>query len=240
MPGETSLTAVESGTNAPTATTLSFTIECAEAYPGFPITDFKVHAVTHRDYPPRVERTYFFPDKKCGSNGPVTLTGLPLRKRATTWRVRAQARAIRGHTGPWSQTAELATLADPAQQSAAALTASFAGVPSAHTGNERTFSFTVNFNVSVDGGQVPTKRSFETSEGRVTQVVRASGTEVDGACPAGVVAQGRDQAAGRAELRRPERGVRDRRAGADEQPRGERRRRGAHPGEQPLGPGGHG
>ena len=175
QPGDTRLRPVESGTNAPTATTLSFTIDCAEAYPGFPITDFKVHAVVHRDYPPRVERTYYFPDKKCGSNGPVTLTGLPLRATETTWQVRAQARAIRGHKGPWSQWAELATLADPAQQSAAALTASFAGVPSAHTGNEGTFSVTVNFNVSVDGGQVPTQRSFETSEGSVTQVVRVSG-----------------------------------------------------------------
>ena len=75
----------------------------------------------------------------------------------------------------WSDAVELATLADPAQQSAAAPTASFAGVPPAHTGNDRRFSFTVNSNVSVDGGQVPTKRSFETSEGSVTQVVRVSG-----------------------------------------------------------------
>ena len=177
VPGETSLTGVTSGTNAPTATTLSFTIECAEAYPGFPITGFQVHAVssTLSGSAARVERTYFFPDKKCGSNGPVTLTGLPLRPTATTWRVRAQARAIRGHKGVWSQPVELQTLADPAQQSAAALTASFAGVPSAHTGNDRQFTFTVDFNVSVDGGQVPTKRSFETSEGSVRQVVRVTG-----------------------------------------------------------------
>ena len=123
----------------------------------------------------RVERTYFFPESKCGSNGPVTLTGLPLRPEATTWDVRAWARAVRGLKGPWSIKTSLATVADPAQQSATALTASFSGVPSAHTGNGRTFSFTVNFNVSVDGGQVPTMRSFETSEGAVRQVVRVTG-----------------------------------------------------------------
>ncbi len=172
-PGLTSLTAVESGANKPTATTLSFTVACATADSGFPLTDYHVHAVAQGVA--GLERTYFFPESKCGSNGPVTLTGLPLRPTATTWRVRARARAIRGHKGVWSSTVDLATLADPAQQNAAALTATFAGVPSAHTGNDRRFSFTVNFNVSVDGGQAPTRRSFETSEGSVMQVVRVSG-----------------------------------------------------------------
>ena len=84
QPGKTTLTPVESGTNAPTATTLSFTIACAKAASGWPITDFEVRAEARSGAP--LERTYFFPDKKCGSNGPVTLTGLPLRATATTWR----------------------------------------------------------------------------------------------------------------------------------------------------------
>ena len=107
QPGKTTLTPVESGTNAPTATTLSFTIKCAEAASGWPITDFEVRAEARSGAP--LERTYFFPDKKCGSNGPVTLTGLPLRATATTWSVTARARAIRGARGPWSSPAELAT-----------------------------------------------------------------------------------------------------------------------------------
>ena len=172
-PGGTTLTAVKSGANAPTATTLSFTVACATAGSGHPITDYQVHAVAQGVA--GLERWFVFPESKCGTNGPVTLTGLPLRPTATTWRVRARARAIRGQTGSWSPHVELATVADPAQENAAALTASFAGVPSAHTGNGRTFTFTVNFNVSVDGGQVPTQRSFETSEGAVRQVVRVSG-----------------------------------------------------------------
>ena len=172
-PGETSLTAVESGANKPTATTLSFTVACATADAGYPLTDYQVHAVAQGVA--GLERWFVFQESKCGTNGPVTLTGLPLRPTATTWRVRARARAIRGQTGSWSSDVELATVADPAQENAAALTASFAGVPSEHTGNDRRFSFTVNFNVSVDGGQVPTRRSFETSEGAVMQVVRVSG-----------------------------------------------------------------
>ena len=171
-PGDTTLTPVESGDNAPTATTLSFTIECAVAGSGRPITDYQVHAVAQGVAP--LERTYYFPSDKCGSNGPVTLTGLPLRPTATTWRVRAQARAIRGLRGRWSTPVELATLADPVQQNAAPLTASFAGVPSEHTGNGRTFSFTVNFSVSLDGGQAPTRRSFETSHGAVMRLVKVS------------------------------------------------------------------
>ena len=173
LPGLTSLTPVESGANKPTATTLSFTVACATADAGYPLTDYQVHAVAQGVA--GLERWFVFQESKCGTNGPVTLTGLPLRPTATTWRVRARARAIRGQTGSWSPHVELATLADPAQENAAALTASFAGVPSAHTGNGRTFTFTVNFNVSVDGGQVPTQRSFETSEGAVRQVVRVSG-----------------------------------------------------------------
>ena len=172
-PGTTTLTSVESGANKPGATTLSFTVACATAASGRPITDYEVHAVAQGV--PSLERTYYFPASMCGTNGPVTLTGLPLRPTATTWSVRARARAIRGLKGNWSDTVELATLADPVQENAAALTASFAGVPSAHTGNDRIFSFTVNFNVSVDGGQAPTKRSFETSNGSVMQVVRVSG-----------------------------------------------------------------
>ena len=171
-PGDTTLTPVESGDNAPTATTLSFTIECAVAGSGRPITDYQVHAVAQGVAP--LERTYYFPSDKCGSNGPVTLTGLPLRPTATTWQVRAQARAIRGLRGRWSTPVELATLADPVQQNAAPLTASFAGVPSEHTGNGRTFSFTVNFSVSLDGGQAPTRRSFETSHGAVMRLVKVS------------------------------------------------------------------
>ena len=172
VPGGTTLTPVESGDNAPTATTLSFTIACAVAGSGSPITDYEVHAVAQGVA--SLERTYYFPESKCGSNGPVTLTGLPLRPTATMWQVRARARAIRGHRGVWSQTVDLATVADPVQQNAAPLTASFAGVPSEHTGNGRTFSFTVNFSVSLDGGQAPTRRSFETSHGAVMRLVKVS------------------------------------------------------------------
>ena len=171
-PGETTLTAVKSGANAPTATTLSFTVACAKAGSGHPITGYRVHAEAQGVA--GLERTFFFPDKKCGSNGPVTLTGLPLRPTATTWWVRAYARSIRGLQGSWSTAVELATLADPAQQNAAPLTASFEGMPSEHAGNDRSFSFTVNFSVSLDGGLAPTGRSFETSEGAVTRLVRVS------------------------------------------------------------------
>ena len=180
QPSEAGLRAVSSGANKPTATTLSFTIICAEANDGIPITDYTVHAVAvdavvNRPVAGLEERYFYFPASKCGSNGPVTLTGLPLRPTATTWRVRVRARALRGLQGLWSTTTSSSTLADPAQENVAALTASFAGVPSAHTGNYGMFSFTVNFNVSVDGGQAPTKWSFETSDGSVRRVVRVTG-----------------------------------------------------------------
>ena len=60
-PGKTVLRPVESGTNAPTATTLSFTIKCATAGYGRPITDYHVRAVAQGVA--SLERTYFFPDK---------------------------------------------------------------------------------------------------------------------------------------------------------------------------------
>ena len=176
LPGQTGLTAVESGANKPTATTLSFTIACAQANDGVLITGYHVHAVTDTsEGRARLERDFYFPASKCGTNGPVTLTGLPLHPTGTRWLVRARARSRLGLKGSWSTTTSSSTLADPAQENAAALTASFAGVPSAHTGNDRQFTFTVNFNVSVDSGQAPSKHSFETSEGSVMQVVRVSG-----------------------------------------------------------------
>ena len=96
---------------------LSFTVECATVESGYPLTDYEMHAVVRPPSAP-LERTYHFPESKCGSNDPVTLTGLTLRPNATTWRVRARARAIPGQRGAWSATVDLATLADPAQKAA--------------------------------------------------------------------------------------------------------------------------
>ncbi len=170
VPGQTSLTQVTSGDNAPTATTLSFTVECAQANDGVPLTDYQVYAEARDNR--SLQRTYYFPESQCGSNGPVTLTGLPLSSTPTFWRVRVRARALRGESGSWSQwVTDAATLASTAEDTTA-LTATFANVPAAHQGV--TFSFLVNFSVTPDGGQPPTKRSFETSHGAVWSVERVS------------------------------------------------------------------
>ena len=58
-PGTTDLTPVESGANAPTATTVSFTVACGEAGSGRLLSDYQVHAVADTapvEYPARPDR----------------------------------------------------------------------------------------------------------------------------------------------------------------------------------------
>ena len=169
-PGKPVLEAVTTGDDAPTATTLSFTVSCVRKGSGG-VTGYTLSAVARDD--PSLVREQQFPSEQCGSGGPMTLTGLPLRSAATTWVVTATARDLRGGSGLASEPVELATLADTPQPGATPLTAAFAGAPSEHTGNG-TFSFTVNFSVSLDGGQEPTARSFEVSHGAVTRLAKVS------------------------------------------------------------------
>ena len=171
-PGKPVLEAVTSGDGAPTKTTLSFNVSCVSQRSGSgPVTGYVLNAVARDD--PSLVHEQFFPSEQCGTGGPMTLTGLPLRPVATTYAVTAIARALRGGNGLASEPVEQATLADTPQQDAAPLTASFEGVPSEHRGHG-TFSFTVNFSVSLDGGQTPTPRSFEISEGAIMDLVKVS------------------------------------------------------------------
>ena len=165
-PGKPVLEAVTSGDNAPTATTLSFTVSCARQGSGG-VTGYTLRAVARDD--PTLVREQRFPSEQCGSGGPMTLTGLPLRPTATTWVVTAMARALRGGTGLASEPVELATLADAPPPEAVPLTAAFEEVPSEHWGHG-TFSFLVRFSESLEGGQKPTSRSFEMSEGAITDL----------------------------------------------------------------------
>ena len=163
-PGKPVLEAVTSGDDAPTKTTLSFTVSCARQGSGG-VTGYTLRAVALDD--PTLEREQQFPSEQCGSGGPMTLTGLPLRATATTWVVTATARALRGGNGLPSEPVELATLADAPEANAEPLTAAFEEVPSEHRG-QGTFSFLVRFSESLEGGQQPTSRSFEMSHGAVT------------------------------------------------------------------------
>ncbi len=169
-PGKPVIEAVETGPNAPTATTASFMVSCA-AQGDANITDYTLRAVAKDDR--SLVREQEFPPEKCGSGGPMTLTGLPPRPVDTTWMVTARARAISGENrhGPSSDPEEVTTLADAPQEGAPALTAAFENVPPVHTGNG-TFSFLLRFSVPLDGGQEPTSRSFETSHGAVAGLAR--------------------------------------------------------------------
>lgn len=103
-PGKPTLTLVTSGTNAQTATTLSFTVPCVS--PGkAPVTDYYFWAVNQTDG--SVLRHYHTVPFPCRTET-VTLTGL---ESGMTYRVRARARNLFAREGAWSDWTEGTTLA---------------------------------------------------------------------------------------------------------------------------------
>ena len=166
-PGTPVLTPVTTGPNAPTVTTLSFTVSCVT--PGNAlVTDYVLRAENKED-PDERHMRYFSPDGSCPM--PVTVTDLPLRSSATTYVVRAYARNLRALRSPWSEPVELATPADTGQQGGPPLTASFEGAPSEHDG-VAAFTFDVRFSAALDGGRPPTAASFDVEYGRVQDLER--------------------------------------------------------------------
>ena len=166
-PGKPVLTPATAGPNAPTVTTLSFTVSCVT--PGnAPVTDYVLRA-ENRDDPGERHVRYFSPDGTCPQ--PVTMADLPLRPSATTYVARANARNLHALRGPWSEPVELATPADTGQPGGAALTASFEGAPSDHDGIEA-FAFDLRFSAALDGGRPPTRASFDVAYGSVQDLER--------------------------------------------------------------------
>ena len=99
-PGKPTVTAITAGPNAPTATTLSFTVTCVSPGSG-PVTDYILWAVNTADSADWYEQDFLGPAQACNSIT-VTMTVLPSRSSATTYRVKARARNITGQRGPWS------------------------------------------------------------------------------------------------------------------------------------------
>ena len=168
-PGKPALTLVTSGTNAPTATTLSFTIPC--------VTPGKAHVT---DYVVRAEKsdgsavTQFFSVPSPCSTITATLTDLT---EATQYLVRAFARNLFARQSEWSDYVQGDTLAMSIQgggssdpKSKDPLTASFEQVPSEHEG-KGTFSFLVRLSETVGNfSKSPRASSFEVTQGRVRSV----------------------------------------------------------------------
>ena len=179
--GAPTLAAITSGQHAPTATALAFTVGCVSGGESW-ITDYVLWAENVADASDwHTQRFAPSGPSGCATFGPVTMTGLPGRRSATTYRVRAYARSITGFRTPWSQPVEVTTPAasqqvlgnsgDEEAEPLAALTASFEGVPAAHDG--RAFTFDLRFSEALGtGGQVPARASFTAVQGRVESVAR--------------------------------------------------------------------
>ena len=181
--GAPTLAAITSGNDTPTATTLAFTVGCVSGGES-PITDYVLWAENVADASDwHTQRFAPSGPSGCATFGPVTMTGLPERTSATTYRVRAYARSITGFRTPWSQPVEVATLAAANQvlgnsgdeeedlEPPAALTASFEGAPAEHDG--RAFTFDVRFSEALGaGGKAPGRASFRAVQGRVESVAR--------------------------------------------------------------------
>ena len=150
-------------------TTLSFTVSCVRQGAGG-IT-YKLTAVARHD--PSLERVQRFSPNPCGSGGPMTLTNLPLRATATTWKVTATAKGRNLSQGvTWqrsSNAVELATLADTPDTDADPLTAAFEDVPQKHSGHGE-YSFLVRFSTTLDGGRTPVPWSFGIRNGKIDRV----------------------------------------------------------------------
>ncbi|MDD9990830.1 MAG: hypothetical protein OXP75_03435 [Rhodospirillales bacterium] len=168
-PGKPVLTPVTTGQNAPTVTTLSFTVSCVT--PGIArVTDYVLWAENKEDPGERHVRYFSAPSHRCTSI-PVTVTDLPLRSSPTTYAVRVNARNLRALQGPWSEPVELTTPADTGQQGGPALMASFEGAPSEHDGIAA-FTVDVRFSTALDGGRPPTRASFDVGYGTVQDLER--------------------------------------------------------------------
>ena len=114
-PGQPTLEAITSGTNAPTATTLSFNVGCVRGG-GSPITDYILWAENVDDPLDYSYQTFTAPDPSLAETCNTimrTMDELPSRSSATTYRVRASARSLTGFHSPWSPWVEVAT---PASQ----------------------------------------------------------------------------------------------------------------------------
>ena len=110
-PGQPTLAAVTSGSNAPTDTTLTFEVGCVGGG-GSPVTDYVLWAENVADETEYYSLRVAPPDLPgCVTFGPATLTGLPSRTVETTYRVRVQARSLTGFWSPWSDAVEIATTA---------------------------------------------------------------------------------------------------------------------------------
>lgn len=118
-PGQPTLEAITSGTNAPTATTLSFNVGCVSGG-GSLITDYVLWAENVDDSSDYYSQTFAAPDPDVAATCVTimrTMTVLPSRTSATTYRVRAYARSMQGFRSPWSNPVELATTANEEQVS---------------------------------------------------------------------------------------------------------------------------
>ena len=168
-PGKPTLTLVTSGTNAQTATTLSFTVPCVP--PGrAPVTDYVLRA--ERTGSSALTQIFTVPSP-CHTIT-ATLTGL---ENGTTYRVRAFARNLRARNSAWSDYVQGTTLAllrggggssDP--EPTDPLTASFEQVPSEHDG-KGAFSVLLRLSETVGNfSKSPRASSFEVTQGRVRSV----------------------------------------------------------------------
>ena len=111
------LEAITSGINAPTATTLSFNVGCVRGG-GSLITDYRLWAENVDDSSDYYSQTFDAPDPAVAETCVTivrTMTVLPSRPSATTYRVRANARSILGFRTPWSDPVEVATPANAVQ-----------------------------------------------------------------------------------------------------------------------------
>lgn len=113
-PSQPTLEAITSGTNAPTATTLSFNVGCVSGG-GSPITDYVLWAENVDDPSDYYDQTFAAPDETCVTIV-RTMTVLPRRTSATTYRVRAYARSLLGFRSPWSDPVEATTSAQQASK----------------------------------------------------------------------------------------------------------------------------
>ena len=180
-PGKPTLTGVTTGQNAPTDTTLSFTITCVSGGKAL-VTDFAFYAVNDSDSSDTHSWNYIVPlaCQSSSSSTIVTMTGFPSRTTATTYSIRARARNRLGSRGQWSNTVSVATTANNQQVSGGGtsdpkpegdpLTASFEKVPAKHDGES---AFTLQVRLSETIGKFsrsPRASSFAVTQGRVLSV----------------------------------------------------------------------
>ena len=117
-PDQPTLEAIISGTNAPTATTLSFNVGCVSGG-GSLITDYVLWAENVDDPSDYYDQTFAAPDPAVAATCVTivrTMTVLPSRTSATTYRVRAYARSLLGFRSPWSDPVEATTSAQQASK----------------------------------------------------------------------------------------------------------------------------